>query len=231
MKLRRLAMDSPLAEPRTARTEKGWSPEAPEIAFGVWRRRCVSIAGGAPVEAQTVVWLQTRRYFADLRLPLPGFAKRLPPAAFSGRALWRLPKVVFERDMDSAPVAVADAALLRFEGNGQRTQLGGRSLSYTEAWAREPLGLGDSCVLEATGRRHARLLVLADHALLLVAGNGGCVTRATHFRRTPIGWRSGGALGRRLPPPPPNPLVLAAPQIADAHRFWTGRRWTQRDGA
>ena len=97
-----------------------WSDRpVPQAWRGLWRRLSLEGTDGAGDVTTTVLWLQTDRVYADIRVPadrpdfarVGGFADLTPDQAaflarqegFAGRLLWRGDCCHWERTIDFAP--------------------------------------------------------------------------------------------------------------------------------
>jgi hypothetical protein len=116
---------------------------------GAWRRSGLTVDGVATAERCDVLWLQTDRWYADMRVPIeeamPGigggpetpFAR---PWAFAGTAIWEEPVMTWNHHLDSEPAPGVDSN--RLEPAGQfmvekgRIEWKGRFVPFTEEWQR-----------------------------------------------------------------------------------------------
>ena len=190
----------------------GATPPVPERFRGAWKRVSLAVDGAAPTEHADVVWLQTERTYADLRVPRYGYGDIVAPMSFAGTTTWADPFLRWNHalDLDDASPGDSDVGRVRWNGDdlvetGEFTE-GGRTVPYTEVWRR--VGGSDSdleshwspdgtCVVVRTG----------DHALTIAddrpTGGG---YRACYRTRHDGRWSVELALGpgaTDLPAPPP----------------------------
>lgn len=187
---------------------------------GVWTRRSLSVEGQAPFEDSRVTWAQLGPWFVDLRSPEDDEAR---PAAFSGRVEWDPPRIRFLRDLNLAPGAPDDTALLEI-GEDQLVErgevtIGGRSISYVEVWIRRRTNSGSRMVLEgrttADGPVSGRLIQFGDVLVALVADEPRGV-QAVALEVAGDGWRLLHQVGVLEQPP--------SEGVAPGCR-WAGLEW------
>ncbi len=188
---------------------------------GVWTRRSLSVEGQIPFEDSRVTWAQLGPWFVDLRSPQEDEAR---PAAFSGRVEWAPPRIRFLRDLDLAPEAPDDTALLeigvdQLVERGEVT-IGGQSISYVEVWTRRRPNGGSRMVLEGRatvdGAVTGRLIQFDDVLVALVADELHGV-QAVALEAASEGWRLLHQVGVLEPPP--------SEGVAPGWR-WAGLEWT-----
>lgn len=159
----------------------------PPWLTGPWVRTARTIDDGPPDECSDVVWLQVGPWFADLRLPRPGWvpAHAFDEAhAFSGRLEVRSPegpgaRVAWHHDLDSLDprgeqTGGPDSAMVE-ERDGVLIESGE---GYVEWWDRprdRPVAVpSDGWVLEMDGGHgdplSARLVCIDDMAVAVWAG-------------------------------------------------------------
>jgi hypothetical protein len=116
---------------------------------GAWRRSGLTVDGVAVAERCRVLWLQTDRWYADMRVPCepagPGiltgpetpFAR---PWAFAGTATWEEPVMTWSHHLDSEPDPEGDSNRLEPAGaimvEKGRIEWEGRFVPFTEEWQR-----------------------------------------------------------------------------------------------
>jgi hypothetical protein len=158
--------------------------DVPRALRGLWTREEIFTPTGNRDATTRVVWLQTRRFYADIRVPAdrparPGatgfeayadeelialarmqaFAGVLTAA--DGICLWR-------RDLDyQPPDPVPDEA--RFEIDGDRMDEFGIHADYTEIWRRTP-GSGEPLIAWRRAAAPGGLLVVAEDHFLEIQG-------------------------------------------------------------
>lgn len=185
----------------------------PERFRGAWRRVSLAVDGSAPAEHADVVWLQTERTYADLRIPRYGYGDIVAPMSFAGTTSWAAPFLRWSHDLDldrGRPPADGDVGRVRWDGDdlvetGQVTE-GGRAVPYTEVWRR--VAGSDTC-LESHRSPDGRCVVVrtGDHALTIADDRAaGGAYRACYRTRHDGRWSVELALGAGatdLPAPPP----------------------------
>jgi hypothetical protein len=158
----------------------GESDPVPAALTGLWRREEIFAPEGFRDTTTRVFWLQTSRYYADIRVPLDrpiqpgargfddypdenlialarvqGFAGVLTAA--DGVCLWR-------RDLDYQPPGeIPDEA--RFEIEGDRMVEMGIHAEYTEIWRRVPGGEGVLAAFVRDESPGGMLVIAGDHFL------------------------------------------------------------------
>ena len=197
---------------------------------GLWRRKSLAGGGRAPFEDSDALWIQLGAFFVDLRTPL-GAGALSPPAAFSGRAQWRAPRITFCRDLDLERQKASDEAELRLNGDTLIERgiyrAGDQPLPSAEVWLRERRGPAKGRVLEGRAapqsRASGRLIELGATAIAIIdAGPAGF--SAVEFCRTKDEWRPTRRLGR---PPPDLPR---GDGLRDGTN-WAGLYWAVVDHA
>jgi hypothetical protein len=190
----------------------------PERFRGVWRRVSLAVDGEPPAEHADVVWVQTGRDFADIRVPHFGYGDIVTPACFAGTTRWDDPHLRWshELDLDRDPRAPgdpadADVGHVRWDGadliESGTLRRGDRTVAYVEVWRRLPGG--DGVLLSRWSADRTRILVRAgDHAVTVADDrpSGGCF-RACYRARRAGSWGIELALGdgaTALPAPPPS---------------------------
>ena len=185
----------------------------PERFRGAWKRVSLAVDGDAPGEHADVVWLQTERTYADLRIPRYGYGDIVAPMSFAGTTTWADPFLRWGHDLDldaERPPGASDVGRVAWDGNdlvetGEFTD-GDRAVPYTEVWRRvadSDAGLEShwspdgTCVVVRTG----------DHALTIADDRAaGGAYRACYRTRHEGRWAVELALGAGatdLPAPPP----------------------------
>jgi len=146
---------------------------------GVWRRTLLEGDGILTDTNSTVLWLQTARWHADLRLPggRPDFAgaretvgcslaQRLwlsSQQGFSGVTEVLEDRCQWHRDLDFQPAtANRDIGTMIFHADGIGLDEYGIDADYHETWQRLPEGLGPSAAWCGDVSAAARLLVAGD---------------------------------------------------------------------
>ena len=205
------------------------TPPVPERFRGAWKRVSLALDGAAPTEHADVVWLQTERAYADLRIPRYGYGDIVAPMSFAGTTTWADPYLRWSHDLDldagsgagagsdagSGPgpggsALDADVGRVRWHGDdlvetGELTE-GGRTVSYTEVWRRVA---GSASGLESHWSADGTCVAVrtGDHALTIADDRAaGGAFRACYRTRHDGRWSVELALGAGatdLPPPPP----------------------------
>jgi hypothetical protein len=116
---------------------------------GAWRRSELTIDGVVVVERCDVLWLQTDRWYADMRVPLEGSGPGIDggpessfarPWAFAGTAIWQEPVMTWNHHLDSEPDPGLDCNRLEPAGpflvERGRIEWEGRFVPFTEEWQR-----------------------------------------------------------------------------------------------
>jgi hypothetical protein len=149
----------------------------PDEFVGAWERISVSLDGSVPAEPATVIWLQGRSAFADLRLPRDDVhAPDLPygtgsvERCFAGHARFEPPNLRWSHTIDLAGVLADkdDVGYVRWD-NGDLVEEGtflidGIAVEYVEVWHKLPDCAGR--VVEITDRGFVHVEV-GDHALTI----------------------------------------------------------------
>jgi Protein HRI1 len=143
--------------------------------LGLWKRESIQIGNSAPYEDATVLWLQAKTYFADIRIPLnqtsllPGQTLQSLRAsellqfaqfkAFAGTIASTDTWIRWNRAIDFTPNPDrVDQGNVHFEGKNlieigefsTGDPLNDQSQQYLEVWTPQPLSNQDYCVLELT---------------------------------------------------------------------------------
>lgn len=151
----------------------------PAAYRGVWRRTLLEGDGLLTDTSSTVLWLQTTRWHADLRLPSgrPDFASAHEPAGCSlAQRIWLASQQGFfgvtevlddrcqwHHDLDFQPTtANRDIGTMIFHTDGIGLDEYGIDVDYHETWQRLPEGLGPSAAWCGGVSAPARLLVTGD---------------------------------------------------------------------
>lgn len=154
-------------------------PLVPAAFRGVWRRTLLEGAGLATDTVSTVLWLQTARCHADLRLPAmrPVFAgvaslaeTDAPQRAwlagqqgFSGVTEVTDDTCQWHRDLDfQPPTGGRDIATVIPHADGMGLEEYGIDDEYHESWVRLPESIGPAGVWLKRDTTPARLLVAGD---------------------------------------------------------------------
>lgn len=141
---------------------------------GLWRREGRAFGPDPLEEVSDVVWLQVGGYFADLRLPRDGTAKKISrldqAQAFTGSVSWDGLTVTWRHDIDTLgrPAGYQETAVV--EPNG--STLLGRGPGYLERWRRET-DVGPTAVIErrtASGSVSARVVSVAHMTVSVWGG-------------------------------------------------------------
>ncbi|GIU88670.1 MAG: hypothetical protein KatS3mg009_3185 [Acidimicrobiia bacterium] len=115
----------------------------PDELVGAWRRRSISLGGGAPRETRHVLWLQACDAYADVRIPL-GDRDTGSWRAFAGPVTWHAPRLHWHHEIDSCVRPAPDHAVLSWDGailvERGVAAVGGRRVPYEERWARVDRG-------------------------------------------------------------------------------------------
>lgn len=177
----------------------------PRRFVGAWRRTELRLDGAivGPEDDAEVLWLQARRWYADLRIPLidPGG----PVEAFAGPARWDDPLFTWEHHLDWLGTFPSDVGTFEAVGPDlveRGTFVDGDTVvGYEERWVR--VG-GDSDVVVARGAIGSGAAVLVEvgrHRLVLVdqRADGG-VFSVQRAERTGEGWSTTFARGVELGP-------------------------------
>jgi hypothetical protein len=153
------------------------TPATPVELRGLWRREEIFTPSGHRDATTQVLWLQTERFYADIRVPVDrplrsgegGFEpysdeeliKLAAMQGFAGVLTANADVCLWRRDLDyQPPDSVPDEA--RFEIDGDRMGEFGIHSEYTEIWRRQ----ADSREPLAAFRREA-----GDPALLVIGGD------------------------------------------------------------
>ncbi|MEY2437342.1 MAG: hypothetical protein QOF97_2178 [Acidimicrobiaceae bacterium] len=166
----------------------------PVELVGAWERVSVSIDGSTPAAPATVVWLQGRSAFGDLRLPRDGVdAPDLPYATasvarcFAGHATFEPPNMRWSHTIDLAGVLADqdDVGHLRWH-DGDLVEEGtflidGIAVPYVEVWRRLPDSTGRVAEITDTGFVH---VAVGDHSLTIddKRASGGSFTARYQLR-------------------------------------------------
>ena len=151
----------------------------PEAYRGVWRRTLLEGDGLVTDTRSTVLWLQTTRWHADLRLPggRPDFfgAHGLADCSLAQRSwlasqqgFFGVTEVLDDRcqwhhDLDFQPTtANRDIGTMIFHADGIGLDEYGIDTDYHETWHRLPESLGPGAAFFGRGSSPARLLVAGD---------------------------------------------------------------------
>lgn len=210
----------------------------PDIYVGAWRRQSLALDGQQPFEDSDVIWLQTRRHFADLRTPVGEHDGNGPSSAFSGTIRWHPPRITFLRDLDLCLVPVDDGATLETIDDDRLIERGsyrheGRNIPYEEIWRRVAEARGPMRVLEGRlpeeSRVSMRLVEVGGIALALLdeRAHGGDFT-AVQFVRDGHEWRPKKRIGPAIVTPPPDFMsVVASGRLTSqaADPCWARRTW------
>lgn len=160
----------------------------PATLTGLWRREVIT-APGLRDETTQVVWLQTGRWYVDLRIEAdrPGPAASDGFAAYDDAALLALARTqgfagqfsvsretcLWRRDLDHQPPGpLPDEA--RYSVDGEVMVEDGIHVDYQEIWRRAPDSNGPVAAFrrEATDGRSGLLVVAGRHMMELVARPG-----------------------------------------------------------
>ena len=156
----------------------GFGP-VPVAYRGVWRRTLLEGCGIPTDTSSTVLWLQTARWHADLRLPggRPDFAGAREPAGYSlAQRLWLSSQQGFSgatevledrcqwhHELDFQPTTMGrDIGTMIFHADGTIIEEYGVDTDYHETWHRLPESLGPSAAWCSGGNLPAWLLVAGD---------------------------------------------------------------------
>lgn len=211
----------------------------PDWLVGVWRRRLIAFPDGREDRTTTVLWLQTRSTFADIRLPQESLAlQRLTRPALPAEALPILARqdgfaghTTLEGDLCTwhrrisyrPPGPTPDAGRLRMEA-GLLIEEGVHAV-YREDWERLDDGAEGTMAFAGEGGPPRLLVLVGRHfirieALEAVSCEPGCVI--DYGQITAGAWRialstepdrAGGAFGLQ-------------PDGEGAVESGTGLRWT-----
>jgi hypothetical protein len=179
---------------------------------GAWTRVSLAVDGAPPSEHADVVWLQTERDYADLRVPHLGYGDIVAPMSFAGTTTWTDPFLRWGHHLDLDPgrgPGDADVGRVRWAGDdlvetGEFAD-GGRRVAYEEVWRRLPnAGGGAECLW--SDERTCVTVRVGDHALTIADERaGGGHFRACYRIRHDGSWCVELALGADaadLPVPP-----------------------------
>jgi hypothetical protein len=140
----------------------------PDCFMGAWARRSLALGDQPPGEPASVVWVQGRSAYADLRVPLDPAE---PTECFAGHTTWEPPQLRWGHDIDLAggPAAVTDVGTVEWAGpdlveRGEFT-IDGATVRYVEVWHRLPGS--DGLVVEEVGPGTTRVVV-GEHELTVV---------------------------------------------------------------
>jgi len=192
----------------------------PERFRGAWTRVSLAVDGEAPSEHADVVWLQTERTYADLRIPRYGYGDIVAPQSFAGTTTWDDPLLRWSHDLDLATDVSAgetDVGRVRWDGDDlvETGELDddGRAVPYTEVWRRMA---GSDDGLESHWSHDGTCVVVrtGDHVLTIADERAaGGAFRACYRTRHEGRWAVELALGAGatdLPAPPPTEEMDAA---------------------
>jgi hypothetical protein len=155
----------------------------PDCFRGAWARRSIALGDAAPSEPATVIWVQGRSAYADLRLP---FDVGEPTECFAGHTSWEPPQLRWGHDIDLAggPAAVTDVGTVTWAGEDLvergEFEIDGQVIPYVEVWHRLPGS--DGAIVEEVEDGLTRVAV-GEHELTVVdrrATGGGF---AAEYRR------------------------------------------------
>ena len=194
-------------------TAGGAPAPVPPRFRGAWRRVSLAVDGAPPAEHADVVWLQTDRAYADLRVPHFGYGDIVAPLSFAGTTTYAEPFLRWSHDLDldaERGPGDADVGKVRWDGDdlvesGEIVD-GERTVTYVEVWRRLA---DDGGGVEAHWSADGTCVVVrvGDHALTVADDRaaGGCY-RACYRTRDDGRWSVQLALGAGatdLPAPPP----------------------------
>jgi hypothetical protein len=155
----------------------------PDAFIGAWARRSIALGDGPPTEPASVVWIQGRSAYADLRVPLDPAE---PTECFAGHTTWEPPQLRWSHDIDLAggPAALADVGTVEWAGpdlveRGEFT-IDGRAVPYVEVWRQLPGSAG--LVVEEVAPGTTRVAV-GDHELTVVDRRDDGGGFAAEYRR------------------------------------------------
>ena len=157
--------------------------------LGLWKRESIQIGSSAPYEDATVLWLQAKTYFIDIRIPLnqaslppDQTSQNLSPSelfqfaqfkAFAGTIDSTENWIRWNRSIDFTPNPDrVDQGDIHFEGKNL-IEVGEFSTDeqYREIWVPQPLNRSDYCVLELTQVvNRSTQAIAAPRALLIRVG-------------------------------------------------------------
>jgi hypothetical protein len=165
------------------------TPPVPAELTGLWRREVIT-APGLRDETTQVLWLQTRTWYADLRVPADRPGARAPAGfgAYADAELLELAKIqgfagelsagegicLWRRDFDRQPPGPApDEARYAFDGPDVMIEDGVHA-DYQEIWRREPRSSGPLAAFRLLDpAAPGGLLVIAgDHLMEFLARPG-----------------------------------------------------------
>jgi hypothetical protein len=124
----------------------GASTGAGELT-GAWKRVGLEVDGKRVKEPCEVLWLQSEKWYADIRIPVPDAGPTEGPEslfarawAFAGAATWDPPVMTWEHMLDSEPDPSIDSNPLEVDGDvametGQ-IDWHGRTVEFCEEWHR-----------------------------------------------------------------------------------------------
>lgn len=159
----------------------------PAAYRGVWRRTLLEGDGLHTDTRSTVLWLQTTRWHADLRLPAgrPDFAgvhdvtgcssaQRIWLArqhGFSGVTEVHGDRCHWHHDLDFKPTtSIRDIGTMIFHADGTTVEEYGVDTDYHETWQRLPGSIGPSAAWCGCESPQSRLLVAGDCFFLVRPG-------------------------------------------------------------
>lgn len=124
----------------------------PAPFVGAWERRSIALDGGPATEPASVIWVQGRSAYADLRLPIDAAGE---VACFAGHTTWDGTHLHWSHDLDlnGGPAAATDIGAIGWHASDVMVETGtfeieGRDVPYVELWHR--LRGSDGRVVETT---------------------------------------------------------------------------------
>jgi hypothetical protein len=200
---------------------------------GAWRRLSLTLGDGEPHEPQAVVWVQARRAFADLRLPVVDGAET---NCFAGETTWAAPRLHWHHDVGFEPPGAADEGEVEWDGEDLVERgdflIDGALVPYVEVWHREPASVGAYLCLRAVEdqpgggtRVVGRLVQAADHSVAVVdrRADGGGLSACYRRRGADGRWAAVAALGggEGATPAPPEGEQVAGHVLVLLGLGWT----------
>jgi hypothetical protein len=138
----------------------------PDELVGAWARRSIALGTGAPEEPSSVIWVQGRSAYCDLRVPLLGTEPAVE--CFAGHTTSAPPMLHWSHLLDLAggPAAETDEGQISWDGDDMVERgvflLDGIEVPYVEVWQRLPGSDGRVVEITEPGLVHVEV---GDHAL------------------------------------------------------------------
>jgi hypothetical protein len=150
------------------------STTVPGKLVGAWRRESIQMEGEKPTEDSDVIWLQSHRYYGDIRIGLP--IQNVEPKSFSGRVNWEAPKLTFHHDLDLDDDGL-DVGTISWDGDvlleDATFEEAGKLVKCKERWLRQTDLSPATHVFEQraeSGQLLGMLIEVGNHVVMMVAG-------------------------------------------------------------